>query len=77
MFNVDGEYLAVEKLCTHDCAELTDGEVYGDVVTCPLHRAEFCLRAGEALTPPAYEPVQTFPVRIQEGTVQVRAPRFV
>ena len=51
-----------------DYAELTDGKVYGDVVTCPLHGAEFCLRTGEALTPPAYEPVQTFPVRIQQGT---------
>ena len=76
VFNVEGEYFAVENLCTHDYAELTDGEVYGDVITCPLHGAEFCLRTGEALSPPAYEPVATFPVRVHEGTVQVRDPRF-
>ena len=76
VFNVDGEFHAVENLCTHDYAELTDGEVCGNVVICPLHGAEFCLRTGEALSPPAYEPVATFPVRVEGGTVQIRDPRF-
>ena len=76
VFNIDGEYHAVENLCTHDYAELTDGELQGAVITCPLHGAEFCLRTGEALSPPAYEPITTFPVRVHEGTVQVRDPRF-
>lgn len=75
VFNIDGEYHAVENLCTHDHAELTDGEVCGGVVTCPLHGAEFCLRTGEALSPPAYEPLATFPVRVEDGAVQVRDPR--
>ena len=74
VFNIDGDYHAVENLCTHDYAELTDGEVCGHVVTCPLHGAEFDLRTGEALTPPAYEPLPTFPVRVQGGIVQVRDP---
>ena len=48
----------------------------GDVITCPLHGAEFCLRTGEVLTPPAYEPLTTFPVRVHDGAVQVRDPRW-
>ena len=76
VFNIDGEYHAVENLCTHDYAELTDGEVCGDIITCPLHGAEFNLRSGEVLSPPAYEPLTTFPVRVEGGTVQVQDPRW-
>ena len=39
---------------------------------CPRHGARFCLRTGEALTPPAYEPVRTYPTRITDGVVEVR-----
>ena len=31
---------------------------------------------GEALSPPAYEPLATFPVRVEDGTVQIRGPRW-
>ena len=75
VFNLDGEYHAIENVCTHEYAELTEGEVCGGVVTCPLHGAEFDVRTGEALSPPAYEPVPTFPVRVHEGAVEVRDPR--
>ena len=37
--------------------------------------ASVCGRTGEVLTPPAYEPLPTFPVRVHDGTVQVRDPR--
>lgn len=74
VFNLDGEYYAVENVCTHEYAELTEGEVRGGVVACPLHGAEFDLRTGEALSPPAYEPLATFEVRVCEGAVEVRAP---
>ena len=76
VFNLDGEYHAIENVCSHDFAELTQGEVCGHVVTCPLHGAEFDVRTGEALSPPAYEPVPTFPVRVHDGAVEVRDPRW-
>ena len=75
VFNLDGEYHAIENVCTHDYAELTEGEVCGNIVTCPLHGAEFDIRTGEALSPPAYEAVPTFPVRVRGGAVEVRDPR--
>jgi 3-phenylpropionate/trans-cinnamate dioxygenase ferredoxin subunit len=74
VFNVAGEFLAVEDVCTHDGGGLAGGEVEGDQVICPRHGARFCLRTGEAMTPPAYEPVQTDETRVSGGIVEVRAP---
>jgi 3-phenylpropionate/trans-cinnamate dioxygenase ferredoxin subunit len=72
VFNVDGEFLAVEDVCTHDGGGLAGGAVEGDEVICPRHGARFCLRTGRALTPPAYEPVRTFATRVRDGLVEVR-----
>jgi 3-phenylpropionate/trans-cinnamate dioxygenase ferredoxin subunit len=76
VFNVAGEIYAIEDVCTHDGGVLTGGPIEGDQVICPRHGARFCIRNGEALTPPAFEPVATFPVRIENGTVQVRDERW-
>ena len=73
VFNIDGEFLAVEDVCTHDGEGLAGGEVDGDVVVCPRHGSRFCLRTGEALTPPAYEPVRTYATRVTDGMVEVQA----
>ena len=74
--NVNGEYFAVEDVCTHDGTPLGEGEILDQEIVCPRHGARFCLRTGRALCPPAYEPVATFPVRIKNGVIQVRDPRF-
>ena len=71
VFNIDGEFLAVEDVCTHDGGGLSGGAVEGDQVICPRHGARFCLRDGRALTPPAYEPVRTYLTRVREGRVEV------
>ena len=74
VFNVSGEFYAIDDICTHDGGELAGGAVEGDVVICPRHGARFCLRTGTALTPPAYEPVRTYPTRINDlGIVEVKA----
>lgn len=71
VFNVGGEFFAIEDICTHDGEELTGGPVDGDQIICPRHGARFCLRTGKALTPPAYEDLPTFPVRVRDGRVEV------
>jgi 3-phenylpropionate/trans-cinnamate dioxygenase ferredoxin subunit len=68
-----GAYYAIEDICTHDGAPLTGGEIEGNEIICPRHGARFCLRTGEALTPPAYEPVQVFETKIENGHLWVRA----
>lgn len=74
VFNVQGEFFAIEDVCSHDGAELAGGPVDGDEVICPRHGARFCLRTGKALTPPAYEDIRTFPVRVRDGRVEVELP---
>jgi len=76
VFNLDGEYFAIEDVCTHDGGILTGGPVDGDQVACPRHGARFSIRTGEALTPPAFEPVAKLPVRVADGVVEVRDDRW-
>jgi 3-phenylpropionate/trans-cinnamate dioxygenase ferredoxin subunit len=76
VFNVNGEYYAIEDVCTHDGGQLTGGTVEGDEVICPRHGARFSIRTGAALTAPAYEPVAKFPLRVENGVIQVRDDRW-
>ncbi len=76
VFNLDGAYFAIEDVCTHDGGILTGGAVEGDVIVCPRHGARFSIRTGEVLAPPAYEDVATYPVRVEDGVVQVRDARW-
>jgi 3-phenylpropionate/trans-cinnamate dioxygenase ferredoxin subunit len=72
VFNIGGTFYAIDDLCTHDGGELAGGAIEDDVVICPRHGARFCLRTGAALTPPAYEPVRTYPTRVSDqGIVEV------
>lgn len=73
VFNVGGQFYAIDDICTHDGGELAGGAMDGDVVICPRHGARFCLRTGAALTPPAYEPVRTHETRIHDGVVEIKA----
>src|SRR6201987_5715964 len=72
VFNVGGALFAIGDVCTHAEASLSEGQVHGETVECPLHGACFDLRTGEALTPPAVEPVQTFPVVLQGDGIYVK-----
>jgi len=71
VFNLNGEFFAIEDICTHDGGELASGVCEGDQIICPRHGARFCIRDGRSLTPPAYENIDTFPVRVENGMVQV------
>jgi 3-phenylpropionate/trans-cinnamate dioxygenase ferredoxin component len=65
------ELYAVEDRCTHDGESLEGAEVEACQIICPRHGAHFCVRSGEALTPPAYEPLRTFKVRVENGRIWV------
>ena len=71
VFNLEGEFYAIEDVCTHDGEVLTGGPVIGDEIVCPRHGARFCIKTGAVTAPPAYEPVPTYPVRVVDGRVQV------
>ena len=76
VFNIDGEYYAIEDVCTHDGGLLTGGKIECDVIICPRHGARFCIKTGAALSPPAYEATTTFPVRVQGEEIQVKDNRW-
>jgi len=60
---VADEVFAVADTCTHSEASLAEGEVTGGKIECWLHGAEFDLKTGEALTPPATQALKTFNVK--------------
>ena len=60
---VGDEVFAVADTCTHSDASLSEGEINGFKIECWLHGAEFDLRSGAALTPPATQALQSFKVQ--------------
>ncbi len=71
LFNVAGTIYAIGDTCTHAEASLSEGDVFGDCVECPLHGAEFDLKTGKARTLPAVTPVATYPVRVEGEDVLI------
>ena len=73
IFNCRGELLAIEDRCSHDDGILLDGAVDEDrcTVECPRHGSLFDLRTGKPLTLPAYVPVDTFPVSVEDGVIKL------
>lgn len=69
---VEGEFYAIEDLCTHDGGPLGEGTLQGDEVECPRHGARFSVVTGDALSMPAVTPVKVFRTRVKDGQVQVR-----
>lgn len=71
--NYDGDYYALEDHCSHEDFELSAGEFDAEAATveCTLHGSRFDVRDGRALCPPAYLPVATFPVKVEDGALRV------
>jgi len=69
--NVGGTYYAFDDTCTHQQCSLAEGDLAGTTVTCMCHGAEFDVRTGAVLAPPAPSPVRVYRVRVQAGALQV------
>jgi 3-phenylpropionate/trans-cinnamate dioxygenase ferredoxin subunit len=65
LFNVAGEYFAIDDVCTHDGGPLAEGELEGCEIQCPRHGARFDVRTGKPLCLPAFEPVATHRVELR------------
>lgn len=74
VFNVDGEFLALDDTCPHGESSLADGYVEGDQVECAWHFAKFSIRTGAVLGPPATTGVCTRRVRVEGDDVLVEVP---
>jgi 3-phenylpropionate/trans-cinnamate dioxygenase ferredoxin subunit len=76
VYNLNGELYAIEDRCSHDDGPLAEGDFDVDqgVAICPRHGSHFDIRTGRALTLPAYLPVETFEVTVEDGIVRVMVP---
>jgi 3-phenylpropionate/trans-cinnamate dioxygenase ferredoxin subunit len=76
IFKIEGQCYAISDVCSHDGGEIASGTIEGDEIICPRHGARFCIKTGEVKSPPAYENIDCFPVRIEQGRIQVRDERW-
>lgn len=71
LFNVEGQFFAIDNTCTHRGGPLAKGDISGHEVTCPWHGAKFNVRTGEVVGPPAQRPVSCYNVRVAGTDVEI------
>ena len=73
LYNVADTIYAMDDLCTHDQAYLSEGVLNADALTvrCPRHSSHFDLTSGRPKTFPAIRPVRTYPAKIQDDRVVI------
>ena len=70
--NVDNAFHCIDDICTHDGGPLDQGELDGVEIECPRHGARFDVTTGRATCMPAVVPVKVYPVRVQDGEIQIQ-----
>ena len=73
--NVNGNIHACEDICSHAYASLSEGDLNGEEVECPLHGGIFSLITGEALTPPADDPIKLYQVEVDGDDILIAPPQ--
>ncbi len=74
LFNVDGKFHAIDNTCTHQGGPLAEGEIGGNVVTCPWHGATYNIKTGEVLGRPAPSGVASYNVRVEGEDIEIEVP---
>lgn len=69
LVNVGGSVYACDDICSHAFASLSEGDLSGEEVECPLHGSAFNVTTGEALSPPAFESIKTYQTRVEGGDI--------
>ncbi len=73
LFNIDGQFFAIDNTCTHRGGPLAEGEVSGHVVTCPWHHGKFDVQTGEVVGAPPQRAVTRYGVRVIGTDIEVEA----
>ncbi|QWF70006.1 non-heme iron oxygenase ferredoxin subunit [Methylomonas paludis] len=74
VFKIAGKCYAIVNTCSHDGGEIASGDIIGNEIVCPRHAARFCLKTGAVKSPPAYENIQNYAVRINNGRLEIKQP---
>jgi len=69
LYRVNGNYYLTDDLCTHGLASLSDGDLEGTTIICPLHGGAFDIRTGAAIEYPCTRPLRTYPVDVEDDHV--------
>jgi 3-phenylpropionate/trans-cinnamate dioxygenase ferredoxin component len=75
LFRTEEGIYALDDICSHEYARLSEGEVWGGEVYCPKHGSRFNLRTGAVAGLPATMPVKSWQVRVENGEIWVECPR--
>ena len=70
---VDSALYAIEDVCPHAHAHLTQGFADGCEIECPLHNAVFDVTTSAHLRGEPCGDVKTFAVRVVDGRIEVQA----
>lgn len=74
VFNIAGGYFAIADVCSHDDGPVGDGDLNGYEIKCPRHGAIFDVRTGQVLALPAIVDIPAYPVRVEDGQIEVGIP---
>lgn len=74
LFNLNGTFYALDNKCPHVGGPLGEGDVAGNVVTCPWHGSKFDITTGAVVGPPARRPVAALRASVKNGEVMVEVP---
>ena len=78
IFHLPTGFMAVDNKCPHGGGPLCDGITSGTKVACPLHGWKICLESGKVERPNVEASVRTYPVRVNEGIIEmIIAPALV
>ena len=70
LFNISGDFKAIENHCPHKGFPLADSRVYGGIVECDWHGWRFDIGSGKCFTEPGCT-IETYEVRIEEGWIKI------
>ncbi|MDF0644168.1 MAG: Rieske 2Fe-2S domain-containing protein [Nitrospira sp.] len=70
LFNVDGVFHAIDNTCIHRGGPLGEGELEGNVVTCPWHGWQFNVTTGACVNNPSGK-VEVYQVKVDGADVKV------
>lgn len=70
--NVEGRLYAVDRICTHETADLSTGFLIDSEVTCPLHLSHFDVTNGSVKNPPAIKPLRTYKLKLEGTSIYVQ-----
>ncbi len=75
IFNIAGQFFSIADVCSHDEGPVGEGDLEGYNITCPRHGAQFDVRTGGVTQMPAVVDIPAYPVRVDNGMIQLGIPK--